>query len=239
MSKQVLTIAHRGASGTCPENTFASFREAVRLKVDMIETDIRLTKDLQPVLFHDTTLHRTTKGKGLLKKQTLEELRTLEAGSWFRPSFSNEKIPTLEKLLQWASTRIGLFLEMKAKGEPKEKLVKAVLHALKRHTSQKQRIILGSGNPAILKLLKGKTNRPLAYNFSKNPRKALLFAKEMGLAAIGPEKKICTPELVQEAHAMGLLVLVWTVDSRKAMKHYVSIKVDGIMSNFPDQLTKI
>ena len=69
--------AHRGASDTHPENTLAAFREAIRLGAHMIEFDVALTKDDQLVLMHDSTLDRTTNGKGPVSGFTLNELKTV------------------------------------------------------------------------------------------------------------------------------------------------------------------
>ena len=88
-------IAHRGASGQAPENTLAAIHKALAIGVDMIEMDVRQTRDGAIVLMHDRTLNRTTNGKGRVAKKSLSELQTLDAGSWFDPSFANERIPEL------------------------------------------------------------------------------------------------------------------------------------------------
>ena len=94
-------IAHRGASGAAPENTMAAFRKAVELGAGFIETDLQLSRDARLVALHDDTLERTTNGRGPVSSRSLEELRKLDAGSWFRPSghesppFAGERIPTI------------------------------------------------------------------------------------------------------------------------------------------------
>ena len=99
-------IAHRGASGVAPENTLAAFRKAVELGAGFIETDLQLSRDARLVGLHDETLDRTTDGQGPVSARTLEELRRLDAGSWFRPSslsrnraFCGERLPTIEEIL--------------------------------------------------------------------------------------------------------------------------------------------
>jgi len=81
--KRVWTIAHRGASGHAPENTLAAFRRAVELGARFIETDLQITRDARVVAIHDTTLDRTTNGKGQVHLRTLDEIRALDAGAWF------------------------------------------------------------------------------------------------------------------------------------------------------------
>src|SRR5215475_6599931 len=95
----VLVIAHRGASGTCPENTLAAFRRAQELGAHMIELDVQLTRDGEVVVMHDWTLARTTDGRGRVASRTLAELRQLDAGSWFDPGYAREPVPTLREVL--------------------------------------------------------------------------------------------------------------------------------------------
>ncbi len=92
-------FAHRGSKGTHPENTLASFKEAVRVGSDGIELDVHLTKDGHLVVIHDETVDRTTNGTGEIRALTLAEIKELDAGSWFNETFAGEKIPTLEEVL--------------------------------------------------------------------------------------------------------------------------------------------
>ena len=85
--KEFKIIAHKGAAGIAPENTMASFQAALDIGVDMIELDVRQTKDEEIIVFHDQYLDRTTNGSGNVHEYTLEELKQLDAGSWFLLSF--------------------------------------------------------------------------------------------------------------------------------------------------------
>jgi len=122
-------IGHRGASGHAPENTLAAFRMAADLGARAIETDLQLTRDGRLVIMHDDTLQRTTSGRGAVTAKTFEELRRLDAGSWFperilRKSrsarrFAGERVPSIEEVFELAAARdIGLYLEMKAPCAP-------------------------------------------------------------------------------------------------------------------------
>lgn len=83
-----------------PENTVAAFESAVSKGVGMIEFDVQLSKDGRLVLMHDATVTRTTDGKGPVGDFTFEELRELDAGSWFSEKFKGMQIPTLEEALR-------------------------------------------------------------------------------------------------------------------------------------------
>ena len=100
---KVDVIAHRGASGYAPENTVAAFDKARKMKADYIELDVQMSRDGKLVVIHDTTVNRTTdidsKAPVKVKDLTLKELRKLDAGSYFGPQFTGERIPTFEKVL--------------------------------------------------------------------------------------------------------------------------------------------
>src|SRR5438067_10660640 len=106
-----LVIAHRGASGTHPENTMAAFRRAVDVGAGMIELDVQLTRDRHVVVIHDATLDRTTDGRGPVSAVTLAELRRLDGGGWFAPGFAGERVPTLAEVL--AAVHVPVNVELK------------------------------------------------------------------------------------------------------------------------------
>ena len=93
--------AHRGASGNFPENTMRAFNAALALGVSWIETDLNLSSDEKLVIFHDTNLGRTISGSVALSSLTLEEIQSLDAGSWKGKEFSNEKVLSFQQLLNW------------------------------------------------------------------------------------------------------------------------------------------
>jgi glycerophosphoryl diester phosphodiesterase len=96
-----------------PENTLASFERAWRDGADLVELDIRLSADRHVVALHDAWLERTTDGTGYVGDHTLAELKRLDAGAWFDPRYTGERIPTLEEVLDWARGKVGLLLELK------------------------------------------------------------------------------------------------------------------------------
>jgi glycerophosphoryl diester phosphodiesterase len=105
--------AHRGANNNYPENTLPAIKEAVRLGVQMIEFDIRKTKDNVLVVIHNDEVDETTNGKGKVEDFTFEEIRKLDAGSWKDPKFKNEKIPTFEEVLNVIPQNILMNIHIK------------------------------------------------------------------------------------------------------------------------------
>jgi glycerophosphoryl diester phosphodiesterase len=110
-----LVIAHRGASGTRPENTLVSFRHAEALGAHMVELDVQLSRDGAVVVIHDWTLSRTTGVRGRVATRTLVELEKLDAGAWFAPDYRGERIPTLQQVL--GAITLPVNVELKARGE--------------------------------------------------------------------------------------------------------------------------
>lgn len=94
-----LIVAHRGLSVHAPENTLTNFRACLELRLGF-EFDVERTKDGQLVCIHDNTVDRTTNGTGKVSEWTLEEIRRLDAGSWYDPKFVGEKVPTIEEVLK-------------------------------------------------------------------------------------------------------------------------------------------
>src|SRR4029079_11246110 len=100
-----LVIAHRGASGFAPENTLAAFRLASALGADGGELDVQLSADGHPVVIHDARVNRTTNGSGIVSRLTLDELQSLDAGSWFDRKLARR--PRLRKIASRISAEVG------------------------------------------------------------------------------------------------------------------------------------
>ena len=99
MNKNPLIWAHRGASGSAPENTLVAFQRAIDLGADGIELDVQITKDGELVVCHDEKIDRTSNGKGWLKDYTLEELKQFDFNQQF-PEYGYQQIPTMKEVLE-------------------------------------------------------------------------------------------------------------------------------------------
>lgn len=107
-------IAHRGAPLLAPENTLPSMRAAAAKGARWVEVDVKLTHDMKPVIIHDDRVDRTTNGHGFVANLKLEEIRTLDAGSYFAPEFAGTQVPTLEELVETV-LELGLNLQLELK----------------------------------------------------------------------------------------------------------------------------
>ena len=140
-----LVIAHRGGAGTAPENTLAAFIQAVEVGADYFELDVMISSDDSLMIIHDATVDRTTDGTGTVASMTYQQLRQLDAGSWFGPEFAGERIPTLWESLELAMDNdkdIGVVIEIKTSDES----VPAAIVSMVREMEMEDRVIVSSFN---------------------------------------------------------------------------------------------
>ncbi len=156
-------IAHRGFSAEAPENTLAAFRLAAERGLTWVETDVRLSKDGVPMVFHDATLQRTTKRKGRFNRFTAEELQQLDAGSWFSPEFSHEIIPTLNQLMELAlELRLGINIEIKPNLGEEELTVEKINELYQQRTANPSILFSSYSVPALKQCQQLMPNLPRA-----------------------------------------------------------------------------
>lgn len=240
-AKRPLVVAHRGASGVAPENTMAAFERAVEMGADMIELDVHATKDGQIVVIHDAVLNRTTTGnaRGSVVWFTLDELNTLDAGSWKGTEFAGEKIPTLQEVLSAFKGRTKVLIEIKAKNI-EDKIVEII-----RETGTEDDVVIQSFDAEAVRRCRDLLpevpagvlfSAPLLFGRSSFGEKVISAALDVNADFVAVGFGAATPELVSMARENGLGVFVWTVNRAKDMTSMIEVGVDGIITNHPDVL---
>jgi glycerophosphoryl diester phosphodiesterase len=231
----MLLIAHRGASGHAPENTLAAFRKAVALGVTFIETDLQVTRDTRLVAIHDDTVNRTTNGQGAVHSLSLDEIRKLDAGSWFGSEFAGERIPTIEELLDFAKKHdVVFYLEMKPGGSwGGEHALTAALRA----SGEIARTVVISFDPGILEAVrKIEPTLMTGLLYDGQLEDPLDKAVEIGARQLCVRGDLVTPWMLGQARRRDLQVVCWTVNQAPHMRLLMAAGVDGIMSDYPDRL---
>ncbi len=231
-------IAHRGASAVAPENTMAAFRRAVEMGAECIETDLHLSRDGRLIIVHDATLKRTTSGDGFVRNFTFNELRELDAGSWFAKEFAGEKLPAIEELLDLAGQAdLSLYLEIK--GGAGYGVERAVISALRGRKESKAAVVL-CFDPSVLDRIH-QLDRLLMTGllFESGGEEMVKEAVRVGARQIGPRGDCVSPELVADAHRRGLKVIAWTVNDPAQMRALAAIGVNGIITNYPNRLLAV
>jgi glycerophosphoryl diester phosphodiesterase len=233
-----LIIAHRGASGHAPENTLGAFSRAVELGAGFIETDLRLSRDLQFVAIHDGTLERTTNGRGAVSDCTLAELRQLDAGQWFDRGYRGERIPELEEILAFGHKHdVVFYLEIKY--DAAWGMHHALVAALRNAESAARTVVLSS-DPATLVALRRLDSSIMMGLLAEEGKPDFVKASlDAGARQMCLRSTLVTPDLVQQAHQSDLHVIAWTVNSADEMRSMMTTGVDGIMTDFPDRLRAV
>ena len=231
----MLNIAHRGASGTFPENTLSAFRGAIDARADMCELDVQLTRDGAVVVIHDDTVERTTDGAGEVAEFTLAELQGLDAGAHFREGkIKGERIPTLDEVFAATHGRCGLNIELKAGG-----LEHQVAQLMQTRDAFADSIVSSFDWEYLKKIQQLHFNIRIALLADEKPVDLMINAVAMRAHAINPRWDMVTPDLCKAAHERGLKVYTWTVDADARMRALIECGVDGIMTNFPERLRTV
>ena len=235
MKPLVLNIAHRGASGTSPENTLAAFRAAIAAGAAMCELDVQATRDHALVVIHDDTVDRTTDGQGAVKEMTLAELKRLDAGIRFRGGLQRkEPIPTLDEVFAATAGQCALNIELKSGQVEKE-----VVASMRKWKALETSMVSSFDWGRLARTRELEDAVRIGVLAEKNVQGMFDAAARLSAYAINPRFDLVTAELCDMAHARGRKVLVWTVDAPELMHVLIGWGVDGIMTNYPARLQEV
>jgi len=231
-------IAHRGASGHAPENSFAAFQCAVELGATFIETDLQVTRDGRFVAIHDSSVERTTNGSGEVHDFTLNELLELDTGMWFDRGFMGERIPTLEAILEFSKLHdVVFYLELKYAAV--WGMDHALVAALKKAQNTARTIVISFDPATLAPLRRLDPSIMLGLLIEDAAPDCIQTALDVGARQLCPKFKHFTPKLIEEAHRADVQIVTWTVNSAQDMRATIAAGVDGIMTDFPDRLRAV
>jgi glycerophosphoryl diester phosphodiesterase len=221
-------IAHRGASGSAPENTMASFQRAIADKADWIELDVQENADDIVVVAHDSDFMKVARSDLKVWEATNENLRDLEIGSWYTPEYSDQRVPTLHKVLKLAKGKLGIVIELKYYGHD---------HNLE---SRVVDIVEQTGMESEIKVMSLKMDglRKIAALRSTWTR-GLLNTTSIGdltrldLDFLALNSIAASTAMISRAHKRGMKVYVWTINDPVQMSVMMSRGVDGIITDEP------
>ncbi len=225
----VLKIGHRGACGYELENTIASFKKAIELKVDMIEFDVYKCKTGEIIVMHDETINRTTNGIGKVKDLTFEELKKFKMKN-------GEEIPTLDETLNFINKRCRVNIEIKDKNS-----FKTVARIIKKFIEKKNWpidffLVSSFRHEEIKKFKKIFPEIKVSLLSVKTPFGLLKKAEYFKAETVAVDKYYVDLEFVNKAHENNINIFVYTVNEPSEIQNLKEIKVDGIFSNFPDRI---
>ncbi|WP_191557074.1 glycerophosphodiester phosphodiesterase [Metabacillus idriensis] len=241
-ARSMLTVAHRGASGYAPENTIASYDKAIEMKADFIEIDLQVSKDGRLMVIHDDSVERTTNGKGNVRDLTFNELRKLDAGSWFHGSFAGQKIPTFDEVLDRYSEKCGLLIELKSPAlyPGIEQKVYDALASRGLIENRKTNVIVQSFDTNSMKRFHEiAPTIPIGVLVKFTPKgisNTQLEEFKTYANYVNPNRRLVTKKLIARIHEHDMKIIPYTIRDRKTAKAFMLLDLDGITTDFPDYI---
>jgi len=219
---RVRVIGHRGAAGLKPENTLAGWAYALDLGVDLVEADVRMTKDGHAVMMHDKSVDRTTNGTGDVAELTLEQIRSLDAGD-------GEKVPLLTEFLDLLKARSGHALV-----EAKEDAALDVILEEVRARDLKAQVCITAKLPIIERARTLDPDIALGLVGRTHTLDDLKRAAAIGTHGVGFQYTLLTPELLQACRDFGMIARGWNPKTREEIEDALRLGLDDITTDRPD-----
>jgi|WetSurMetagenome_2_1015567.scaffolds.fasta_scaffold351570_1 glycerophosphoryl diester phosphodiesterase len=232
----ILLTAHRGASGYAPENTLSSMSEAIKMKADYSELDAQETSDGEIIVLHDGNLKRTTGLDKNIWETSYEEIKKLDAGSWYNDKFKGEPLPKLSDIIDLVKGKMKLNIELKCNGHQK-KLADKVVKIVKEKDFSKECILTSFEINEIKRAKEIDSTLKVGLIFEKMPGAYDVFKANMEVLSVN--YLLVDENFVRKAKENGKEIHVWTVDDEAEMRRLIKLGVTSILTNYPEKLKKI
>lgn len=231
---EISIIAHRGNAFAAPENTASALERAITDGADFLEVDIRMTADGKLVLWHDADLQRVYGRPERISQLDWSDLRTLDAGAWFSPDFTGERILTLEEVIELARGRANLFLDLKPDHNSRD-LARQVVILLRRENALEGTVIAAAERYVLneARAMEPRLQTALLAEFVIGP----LDDEQFDI--LGLRHNRVTTGAVARARQLGYKLYVWTVNQPEAMSKFIDMGVDSIITDRPDLLAQL
>lgn len=222
-------IGHRGAKAHLAENTLESIQKAILLGVDMVEVDVHQCKSGELVVIHDFTLDRTTNGSGEITQHSLRELKALKVENKY-------EIPLLTEVLDTIEGKCRINIELKGTNTAIETCRIVKKYVEERNWKYSNFIISSFQKNELFQVFEKNKEIPIGVLSKASMTEAIVLARQLQAKAIHPSLGIVTKKNVEKAQKEGFGVTVWTVNEPRLIARMNKMKVDGIISDFPDLL---
>jgi glycerophosphoryl diester phosphodiesterase len=250
--KKFLIIGHRGVPEHAPEHTIVSYELAKQFGADYIELDLRMTKDGHLISIHDETVDRTTNGTGNVDSLTLDEIKRLDAGSWFNKKYPERsedtyvglEIPTLEEIIGHFGKNVNYYIELKEPDkypELEEKLLATLTASgLTNSDFYNSNIIIQSfSSKSLTKVHRLNKNIPLIQLL--NEASAVLSEESIVkwkkyAVGVGPNQEFLNKNYVKTLRDNGLLVHPYVVNNKEDLTKMIEWGVTGVFTNRTDRI---
>lgn len=223
---KAIVIAHRGGAAYAPENTLEAVKHSIDNKAEMVELDVRQLRDGTFILLHDSNFARTTGLDLNVWDAECEDIKELDASVFAPSEFTQEKVPTLNEVLDYAHNKIYVMLDVKV-NEKEEDVAKQLLETIDNEI--KNQCVIGSSNLKFLEHIKGMDGKLVTVYIAKNMGKKEYELDYIDGFSINVD--YLTKEMVQQIHNLDKPTYVWTVNSKQQMKRVAEWGVDGIVTD--------
>lgn len=231
--------AHRGASGTAPENTMIALEKACGMAVASIEFDISLLGDGSPVIHHDAQFGRTVSGSHRLQDLVLGDLAGCDAGIWFGDEFAGQEIPLLRDVLVLLVRHAKMpVLDVKIHHDEHHAFARALSSTLAEVISQTgldDYLISSFSRPFLASMRSVMADAPLVLLDEALPSDWADYSAALGLEAIHLDYRRITPEDVQAIISAGLDCRVYTANDPEAVRPLITAGLTSVISDFPER----
>lgn len=236
-----LIVAHRGASGLAPENTYAAIQKAIECKADMIEIDVHQTVDGALPVIHDYTVDRTTDGSGEVYGLMQDEISyVLDAGSWFNEYFKGEHIPRLGDVISLVKGKAKLLIELKGNSNKYPKLAELVTRKIQQKSAKDWCIIQSFDYDLLKKVHELDDEIELHYLYGADVKGLPFIIKTdktpdySFFTAVNINWKFAGRENIELLHSHNFKTFIWTVNDSLKIEELFKWGADGVITNFPN-----
>lgn len=232
-----LIVGHRGDRAEAPENTMPSLELAMD-DLSFVETDVQLSRDGVPVLFHDSTLERVTGDRRSVGDLDLDELRRLDVGGWYGRDHVGERMPTLDEFLAALALRESAraLVELKADWTVEE--VRTVVDLVERHQLRGRVVLQSFSLETLFAVQRVSPTTPRIMLIRELPADPVPLAERLGVVGFGTTAASVSaaPGALEALHEAGVAVLCYTLNSHERWQEVSALGVDGIITDQPSEL---
>ncbi len=230
----VLIIAHRGAAGKAPENTHAAFLQAIDDRTDWIELDVQESADGEVVVMHDSDFMKLAGDRTKIWDATQSQLAEIDIGSWFDPSFSSERVPTLKEVLELSKGKAKVVIELKYYGHDKN-LEQRVVEVVEATGMVNETAIMSLKYDAVKKM---RSIRP-DWKIGLLSTTAIGDLTSLDTDFLAVSRGMATAGFIRRVHEANKKIYVWTINDQVSMSQMISLGVDGLITDEPEMARQV
>jgi glycerophosphoryl diester phosphodiesterase len=224
----VVVVAHRGAAGAAPENTLAAVRRAIADEADWVEIDVQESRDGHVVVFHDSDFMKLSGNPLKIWDADLIDIQQQDIGSWFSAQFAGERVPTLAQILEEVRGRARLMIELKYYGHDQQ-LEQRVIDLVESAGMVDQVSIMSLKLAGVQKV---QSLRP-EWEVGLLAATAVGDISKVDVDFLALSERMVTTQFIRRVHAGDKRVLVWTVNDAPSLSKWMSMGVDGVITDEP------